>query len=593
MNQEMGPAITNQSTWHRGIESKWAFSIRTESGTPHKTLEILKNGSLLHEITRDATTGFDHRSLTLTPDGLTVISGGGRGILYSYNPETREQNHEFVGHTGDVWGVAASPDSRLLVSCSGDQTIKLWHIGSGKLLLTIFSGSDGEWVAWTPAGYYTSSLKGGNYIGWHINRGADRSALYYPGSQFSKKFYSPETVAAYIRSEGDIDLALEIVNASKPVRKKIKKTEVSDIENILPPIVYFKLPADIDSVVSTGEVRIKAAAKSINREPVTDIWVLVNGRRVDKNRGIQLKNNRVKKDGLKAEIDITVPLTQKENRISIVAKNRFTQSEPEVINVAWNNKKSASQLEEIYKPNLYLLSIGISEYQNSKFNLDVAADDAKGIVSVFKKQEGKLYNNVKARLLTDASATKDEILDGLDWIMAESTQKDLSIIFIAGHGVKDNLDNYYFLSHDSNPDKLRRSAVKWLEFDDIVTNLPSKTILLADTCHSGSITGKRRGVSDITDALRDLVNSDSGVVIMTASTGNELSNEKKEWGHGAFTKALIEGLDGQANYNNDRRVDLKELDFYVTERVKFLTNGTQHPTTEIPKTLPNFPVSYQ
>ena len=37
----------------------------------------------------------------------------------------------------------------------------------------------------------------------------------------------------------------------------------------------------------------------------------------------------------------------------------------------------------------------------------------------------------------------------------------------------------------------------------------------------------------------------------------------------------------------------KELDFYVTKRVKELTKGAQHPTTEIPKTMPNFPVVYR
>ena len=115
---------------------------------------------------------------------------------------------------------------------------------------------------------------------------------------------------------------------------------------------------------------------------------------------------------------------------------------------------------------------------------------------------------------------------------------------------------------------------------------------MVDTCHSGSVTGKRRGISDMTDALRELVHTESGVVVMTASTGMEVSHERAEWGHGAFTKALIEGLKGKANYNRDNTVDIKELDLYITNREKELTNGSQHPTTEIPKTLPNFPVAF-
>lgn len=118
-------------------------------------------------------------------------------------------------------------------------------------------------------------------------------------------------------------------------------------------------------------------------------------------------------------------------------------------------------------------------------------------------------------------------------------------------------------------------------------------ISMVDTCHSGSVTGKRRGISDMTDALRELVNAESGVVVMTASTGKEESQEGSQWGHGAFTKALIEGLEGRANYNRDKTIDIKELDLYITNRVKELTGGAQHTTKEIPKTMPNFPVFYR
>ncbi len=142
-------------------------------------------------------------------------------------------------------------------------------------------------------------------------------------------------------------------------------------------------------------------------------------------------------------------------------------------------------------------------------------------------------------------------------------------------------------------DKLRRTGVKWFDFQDVLSSLPSKVIFLVDTCHSGSVTGKRRGVGDMTDALRELVNAESGVVIMTASTGKENSQEHPEWGHGAFTKALIEGLEGDADYDKDNTVDVKEIDLFITKRVKELTKGVQHPTTEIPKTMPNFPLVYK
>jgi len=141
--------------------------------------------------------------------------------------------------------------------------------------------------------------------------------------------------------------------------------------------------------------------------------------------------------------------------------------------------------------------------------------------------------------------------------------------------------------------KLIRTGVKRFDFQDVLSSLPSKVIFLVDTCHSGDVTGKRGGIEDMTSALRELVNSESGGVVMSASTGKETSQERSEWGHGAFTKALIEGLEGKADFDMDNTVDIKEIDLFITKRVKVLTNGSQHPTTEIPKTMPNFPIVYK
>ena len=365
-----------------------------------------------------------------------------------------------------------------------------------------------------------------------------------------------------------------------------RREETQKKSTILPPTVFLHSPEQKDVTVQSDSIRVRASAKSVTSESIQDIWVLLNGRR--------LQGEGKKINGLTADIEITVPLTQPNNKISVIASNRHTQSEPEIINVTWKRKtqEASPSADDLYKPNLYLLSIGVSKYKQSEYDLDVAHKDAIGVASVLAEQKGGLYRSIKKRLLTDRDATRNNVLDGLDWILKESTQKDLTIIFVAGHGIKDDGGNYYFLPHDGDPAKLRRTGVNWFDFQDVIERLPSKVILLVDTCHSGSVTGKRRGAGDITEALRELMNADSGVVVMTASTGKEESQERPDWGHGAFTKALIEGLTGKADHNRDNVVDIKELDFYMTYRVKDLTEGFQHTTTEIPKTMPNFPLMY-
>lgn len=584
----LGPALNSDDAYIRGLASAGPWSIKTRTGYAHKTLEILKNGRVQHKIMRGSTDGYEHTSLTLTPDGRTVISGGGHGVLSSYSPETGIKQHEFVGHTGDVWGVACSSDSRLLVSGSDDQTIRLWEIHTGTLLLTLFQGTDNEWAAWTPAGYYTASLKGDDYIGWHINQGEDKTALYYPGSRFAGRFYSPAIAAQYIATGGNLEKAIQLTNQEKPRPKQVSQTKIQDVAAMLPPVVILQTPRDRHVTVSENEVRVKAVAKSITNDPVTDIWALINGRRLDK-RAIMVVPKK-QTGGLVAELDIRVPLTQTNNRISVLASNRHGRSNPETFNVTFKPAKVLAAAD-IYKPDLYLLSIGVSQYQNPQYRLGYADKDARGIAGVFTSQQGRLYNTVHQRLLTNQDATKENIQNALEWMYRASTQKDLSIIFIAGHGLKDTRNNYYFLPHDGDPERLMFSGVKWFDFQDIISSLASKVILMVDTCHSGGVTGKRSGVSDMTDALRDLISADSGVVVMTASTGREDSQERSDWGHGAFTKAVIEGLQGKADYDGNQIIDMKEIDLYTTQRVKALTRGAQHPTTEIPKAMPNFPLA--
>ncbi len=57
--------------------------------------------------------------------------------IQSAPPLTWRCAHTLTGHTNYVIGVAISPDSKTLASCSYDKTIKLWHLETGNLLGTL------------------------------------------------------------------------------------------------------------------------------------------------------------------------------------------------------------------------------------------------------------------------------------------------------------------------------------------------------------------------------------------------------------------------------------------------------------------------
>jgi hypothetical protein len=52
-----------------------------------------------------------------------------------------------------------------------------------------------------------------------------------------------------------------------------------------------------------------------------------------------------------------------------------------------------------------------------------------------------------------------------------------------------------------------------------------------------------------------------------------------------------EGLKGRKDFNHTGRITHRGLDLYVAERVKELTGGRQHPVTQAPGGVPDFPVA--
>lgn len=186
------------------------ISVSTINDQINSQLLIKKNGTIIHSIPRNNTSGYDRRIITLTPDGRTVINGSSHGVLTAYDTASGNKLRDFTGHTGKVQAIAASPDSRLLASGSADQTVKLWEIASGKLLLTIFHDNDGEWVAWTEDGFYTTSAKGDAYVGYHINHGNGQAADYVGFDQIRQHFYRPDLVAKTVQGGFEQEIAMEL-----------------------------------------------------------------------------------------------------------------------------------------------------------------------------------------------------------------------------------------------------------------------------------------------------------------------------------------------------------------------------------------------
>ena len=236
-----------------------------------------------------------------------------------------------------------------------------------------------------------------------------------------------------------------------------------------------------------------------------------------------------------------------------------------------------------------MVSVGVSKFIDANNNLDFADDDAREMTKLFKGQQCLLYNDVQVKELTDEQANRLNILDAFSWLERSVTNKDIAIIFIATLGFNQK-EKFYILPYDGEYDKYRATCVDWSDFGEILKNLPCRTVLFLDACHSGQL-GKNlyatRGTAESnTEAIRELATEESGIVILSASTDAEKSLESKAWGHGAFTYSILNAVntkEGDLNKNNI--IYLNELEYYIAENVKKLTEGQQYPTTQKPSTI--------
>ena len=468
-----------------------------------------------------------------------------------------------------------------------------------KPLATLFVATDNEWVCWTPQGYYAASAGGERYIGWHINRGAGKLGKYYPVSTFRKKYYKPELVKLIVKYRS-FDKALRRYNT---INEKVTENIVKKDENImdhLPPKIEWVNPAEGDLKVKGKEYTVKARITSNSK--ITSVKLLVNGRAVAKARGFKIVKAKSDKERI---LEYKVSLTNPETNLLVFASNTSSHALSEGRTLkreagSGNTNRGNDDLEfdvkkhSILKPNLYVVSVGVSDFKKQSYNLDYAHSDAESMSELFKSQKGLLYKDVQVKQLTNKQATRANILDAFYWLEKNVTHKDVAILFIASHGFNEK-GKFYILPHDGDPDRLRSTAVNWADFQDVLSNLPSKVMLFLDACHSGALGDnlvKTRGAKvNNTEAIREITSAEHGVVVMSASTGSESSLEKSDWKHGAFTYALLKAMKHKkADYNSDGIVYLRELDFFVADEVKRITDGKQHPTTLKPSTISRMPL---
>jgi WD40 repeat protein len=83
-------------------------------------------------------------SVITSPDGKTLISASGDHTIKVWDLSTGKVRQTLLGHTGPIVSIAMSTDGQTLASGGRDRTVKLWNLATGKLIRTVSGGAG--WV---------------------------------------------------------------------------------------------------------------------------------------------------------------------------------------------------------------------------------------------------------------------------------------------------------------------------------------------------------------------------------------------------------------------------------------------------------------
>jgi hypothetical protein len=234
---------------------------------------------------------------------------------------------------------------------------------------------------------------------------------------------------------------------------------------------------------------------------------------------------------------------------------------------------------------LHVLAIGISDYGEKAPNLKLnfAERDARDVANaLLNTQEGGLYAEVKPIFLPDGEADKTGIFEALaamDRNMTSSAGQDLAVVMFSGHGTM--IDNQFYLvpygADDSTMARLKASAIPATEFKSEIEKLArhGRVLVLLDACRSAGLIGGPANALPAAETLRAVMNT-GNVTVLTSSSADKVSREDEKWGHGAFTKTLLDALsDSDVDSNRDGVISMSDLTAYLAKRLTELTSGDQ------------------
>lgn len=235
--------------------------------------------------------------------------------------------------------------------------------------------------------------------------------------------------------------------------------------------------------------------------------------------------------------------------------------------------------------NTYVLSIGINDYANIN-DLNLCVNDATDFGS-FMENNGAIVEYV-----LNSDATHENIIGRIRKFIATAKPDDTVIFFFSGHGYEGGFccwematntpsqTNPVISSTILNKDQTNSlnkyyGGISYPELQVLFRSCKSKNkIVIADACFSGGLSKGAFTNTSVQSAKK------GDILFFLSSQQNETSLETPNGKNGLFTHFLLNGLSGEADLNNDKKITIGECVSYVSQNVDSYASRlghSQHP----------------
>jgi len=492
-------------------------------------------------------------------------------------------------HITKISSIKFNPTYNYIATSGYDGIVNFWNFDDGKHLVSLAAFNEDDYMYVTKDNYYYSTVGSMDYINFMLNN------KLYTFEQFDVRYNRPDIVLSKLPYSTDA----EITAYNKAYKKRLKKmgfnTNSEDTTFNIPEVSITnidELPiASLDETL-TLKINAKDSIYNLNR---INIWI--NDVPVFGIHGNEISDKKISFFTKEYEIH----LSPGNNKIQVSATNdQGYESLKETFYISYEENEKT--------PDLYVISIGVSEYDADEYNLEYAAKDAGDLATLFKSGKKK-FNKIYVTEITNKEATKENILKVKE-TLKNSTINDVVIVFYAGHGLLDWDMDYYVATTDIDFINPAEKGLKYDMLESLLNDIPArKKMLLIDACHSGEVD------KDEDTAEANIVNSDdtddskrsseelgdkkilsqssfelmkhmfadirkgTGSTIISSAGGSEYAYESDKTKNGIFTYILISGISsGKADLNKDGNIMVSELRDYLMENVSKMTKGYQNPT---------------